>query len=74
MRRARFSRCPNLRVVFENEGARVWVVGDDGVPAPRPVRIGRIGHGMVEVLDGLRPGEQAVTRGGLFLDRAWKGY
>jgi hypothetical protein len=29
---------------------------------------------MVEVLDGLPPGEQAVTSGGLFLDRAWKGY
>jgi multidrug efflux pump subunit AcrA (membrane-fusion protein) len=61
-------------VLFENDGARVWVVAGDGVPAPRPVRIGRIGGGMVEVLDGLRAGEQVVTRGGLFLDRAWKGY
>jgi multiple sugar transport system permease protein len=61
-------------VLFENDGPRVWVLGADGVPAPRPVRIGRIGADMVEVTDGLQPGEQVVTRGGLFLDRAWKGY
>jgi multiple sugar transport system permease protein len=61
-------------IVFENDGARVWVVGDDGVPAPCPVRIGRIGSTTVEILDGLKPGEQVVSRGALFLDRAWKGY
>jgi multiple sugar transport system permease protein len=65
---------PEGAVLFENDGARVWVLGEDGVPTPKPVRIGRIGGGMVEVLDGLQSGEQVVTRGGLFLDRAWKGY
>jgi multidrug efflux pump subunit AcrA (membrane-fusion protein) len=38
------------------------------------VRIGRIGSTTVEILDGLKPGEQVVSRGALFLDRAWKGY
>ncbi len=61
-------------VVFENDGVRVWVVGPDNVPAPRAVRIGRITASDVEVLDGLQAGEQVVTRGALFLDRAWKGY
>ncbi len=65
---------PESAVLFENDGTRVWVVGDDGVPGPRAVRIGRIDGGSVEVLEGLQAGEQVVTSGGLFLDRAWKGY
>ena len=44
------------------------------MPAPRPVKIGRIANGLVEVLEGLTAGEAVVARGGLFLDRAWKGY
>jgi multiple sugar transport system permease protein len=65
---------PESALVFENDGPRVWVIGSDGVPAPRPVRIGRIEGGMVEVLEGLQVGEPVVTRGALLLDRAWKGY
>jgi hypothetical protein len=38
------------------------------------VRIGRIAGGKAEVLEGLQPGEQVVSRDGLRLDRAWKGY
>jgi len=65
---------PISAVVFENDGARVWVIDAEKVPAPRHVRIGRVADGKVEVLEGLQPGEQVVSRDALFLDRAWKGY
>jgi cobalt-zinc-cadmium efflux system membrane fusion protein len=61
---------PEEAVVREGELARVWVVGGDNVLALRPIRTGRIANGMVEVLEGLRPGERIVTRGSLFIDRA----
>jgi membrane fusion protein, heavy metal efflux system len=38
--------------------------------ALRQIHTGRINNGMVEVLDGLKPGEKIVTRGSLFIDRA----
>jgi multiple sugar transport system permease protein len=65
---------PDSAVLFENDGVRVWVLGADGVPVPRSVRIGRAVGGMVEILAGLEAGERVVTHGGPFLDRAWKGY
>jgi membrane fusion protein, heavy metal efflux system len=57
-------------IVFEGETARVWVAGDDGTIAVRSIRIGRSTDGMVEVVDGLSPGEKVVTSGALFIDRA----
>ena len=35
-----------------------------------PIRTGRSNDGLVEVLEGLKPGERVVTRGGLFIDQA----
>ena len=61
---------PEEAVVREGDSARVWVMeGGDGL-ALRNIRIGRTNNGMVEVLEGLRPGERVVTRGSLFIDRA----
>lgn len=65
---------PAGAVLFENDGPRVWVIGADGVPAPRAVRIGRVADGHVEILGGLSADEQVVGNGAAFLDRAWKGY
>ena len=39
----------------------------------REIRMGAIQDGMAQVLDGLRPGEQVVTAGSLFIDRAVTG-
>ena len=61
---------PEEAVVREGEAARVWVLGDNHELALRPIHVGRIHNGMVEVLAGLEPGEQVVTRGSLFIDRA----
>jgi membrane fusion protein, heavy metal efflux system len=61
---------PEEAVVREGEAARVWVVRGANDLALRQIRTGRINNGMVEVLDGLKPGDKVVTRGSLFIDRA----
>ncbi len=61
---------PEEAVVREGEAARVWVVQGANDLALREIHTGRINNGMVEVLDGLKPGDKIVTRGSLFIDRA----
>jgi cobalt-zinc-cadmium efflux system membrane fusion protein len=61
---------PEEAVVREGESARVWVVRGGNDLALRQIHTGRINNGMVEVLDGLQPGDKVVTRGSLFIDRA----
>ena len=61
---------PEEAVVREGEAARVWVVQGGTDLALRQIHTGRISNGMVEVLDGLKPGDKVVTRGSLFIDRA----
>jgi cobalt-zinc-cadmium efflux system membrane fusion protein len=61
---------PEEAVVREGEAARVWVVQGHDDLSLRQIRTGRINNGMVEVLEGLRPGDRVVTRGSLFIDRA----
>ena len=54
---------PQQAVTRGTQGDSVIVVGADGKPAPRPVRIGsQIGSSWV-VLDGLKAGEQVVVDG-----------
>ncbi|HEY0802471.1 MAG TPA: efflux RND transporter periplasmic adaptor subunit [Steroidobacteraceae bacterium] len=60
---------PEGAVVYEGDGAHVWVVAGDALLAYRAIRTGRNNEGLIEVLDGLKPGEQIVTRGGLFIDQ-----
>ena len=64
---------PEMAVVYEGDTAHVWVMRDDGKIALRQIRTGRTLDGMVEVLDGLKPGEKVVTSGTLFIDRAAEG-
>lgn len=61
---------PEEAVIYEGERARVWVVNRDRSVALREITVGRTQNGMVEILSGLRAGEQVVTRGSLFIDRA----
>jgi cobalt-zinc-cadmium efflux system membrane fusion protein len=61
---------PEAAVVYEGDRAHVWIVGADGLIALRTIRTGRVSDGLVEVQDGIRPGERVVTRGSLFIDRA----
>ena len=60
---------PESAVVYEGDLAHVWVLSDGGLLAYRAIRTGRNNDGLIEVLDGLEPGEQIVTKGGLFIDQ-----
>jgi len=61
---------PAAAVIYEGESAHVWVVAGDGLLELRTVHTGRSNDGQTEVLDGLKPGEKIVTKGGLFIDQA----
>jgi cobalt-zinc-cadmium efflux system membrane fusion protein len=60
---------PEAAVVFEGTAAHVWVVAGDDLLSLRAIRTGRSSDGLIEVLDGLKPGERVVTKGGLFIDQ-----
>jgi cobalt-zinc-cadmium efflux system membrane fusion protein len=61
---------PAAAVVYEGDAAHVWVVAGEGLLELRAIRTGRSNDGLVEVLEGLKPGERIVTKGGLFIDQA----
>ena len=61
---------PEAAVVYEGDTAHVWVETGDGLLSFRAIRTGRSNDGLIEVLDGLKPGERVVTKGGLFIDQA----
>jgi cobalt-zinc-cadmium efflux system membrane fusion protein len=61
---------PQSAVVYEGAAAHVWVVAADGLLSLRNIRTGRRNDGLIEVLEGLKPGESIVTKGGLFIDQA----
>ena len=57
-------------MVYEGEAAHVWVAQPDGTLAYRAVHTGRREDGLIEVTQGLVPGDHVVTQGGLFIDQA----
>jgi cobalt-zinc-cadmium efflux system membrane fusion protein len=61
---------PVNAVIYEGESAHVWLARPDHSLVLQQVRLGRSSDGLVEVLDGLRPGDQVATSGALFIDRA----
>jgi membrane fusion protein (multidrug efflux system) len=54
---------PELAVVGEGESRFVYVVAEDGTARRVPIRTGLRHEGRIEVLEGLRPGQQVVTEG-----------
>jgi len=61
---------PEEAVVYEGDAAHVWVALADGTLAYRVVHTGRRDDGLIEVTEGLVPGDHVVTKGGLFIDQA----
>ena len=61
---------PAAAIVYDAEGAHVWLAGPDKTLLVRPVKLGRADGDLVEVVDGLKPGDTVVTSGSLFIDRA----
>ena len=61
-------------VIREGDGTMtVWVTTDHRHFRKRTVKIGLQHEGYDQVLDGLRPGEQVVTKGAIFLDNMASG-
>ena len=60
---------PREAIIHEGDAARVWVARNDQAIELRQIKLGLANGKLVEVLDGLKPGEKVVTRGGLFIDR-----
>jgi cobalt-zinc-cadmium efflux system membrane fusion protein len=61
-------------VVREGNGTMtVWVTRDRHHFMRRPVKIGLQHAGYDQILDGVRPGEQVVTKGAIFLDNLASG-
>jgi membrane fusion protein (multidrug efflux system) len=54
---------PQQAVTRTNQGDTVLVVGADGKPGPRPVKVGSAQGNQWVVLDGIKPGEQVIVDG-----------
>ena len=62
---------PERGVVYEGTKAHVWVAHPaDKTLELRQVKTGRVEDGLVEIAEGLKPGESVVTTGAVFIDRA----
>jgi cobalt-zinc-cadmium efflux system membrane fusion protein len=62
---------PESAIVYEGESAHVWLANEKTKTLEiRPIKIGRNRHGVVETLEGLKAGDQIVTSGSVFIDRA----
>jgi cobalt-zinc-cadmium efflux system membrane fusion protein len=62
---------PQDAVIYEGAAARVWVARPaDKKVVSRAIEVGGTENGLVEVRNGLSIGEQVVTSGTLFIDRA----
>src|SRR5712671_7090773 len=60
-------------LIYEADQVRVWVAHDDKSIELRSIKPGLTNGDLVEVLGNLKPGEQIVTKGSLFIDRAASG-
>ena len=64
---------PKQALIYEGDQVRVWVAHEDKSIELRQIKTGLTNGDLVEVHGNLRPGEQIVTKGSLFIDRAASG-
>jgi cobalt-zinc-cadmium efflux system membrane fusion protein len=64
---------PKQALIYEGDQVHVWVAHDDKSVELRQIKIGLVNGDFVEVTSNLKPGEQVVTRGSLFIDRVASG-
>ena len=64
---------PKQALIYEGNQVRVWVAHEDKTIELRQIKPGLTNGDLVEVEGNLRPGEQIVTKGSLFIDRAASG-
>jgi cobalt-zinc-cadmium efflux system membrane fusion protein len=61
---------PRSAIIYEGETAKVWAVGEGRSLVLKTVKTGLVQEKLIQVLNGLKPGDQVVTRGSLFIDKA----
>ena len=64
---------PKQALIYEADKVRIWVAREDKSVELRQIKTGLINGNLVEVTSNLNPGEQIVTKGSLFIDRAASG-
>jgi membrane fusion protein, heavy metal efflux system len=64
---------PKQALIYEGDQVRLWVAHPDKSIELRQIKPGLSNGNLVEVMGNLKPGEQIVTRGSLFIDRAASG-
>ncbi|MDB5635800.1 MAG: efflux transporter periplasmic adaptor subunit [Bradyrhizobium sp.] len=64
---------PKQALIYEGDQVRVWVAHEDKSIELRQIKTGLTNGNLVEVDGNLKPGEQIVTKGSLFIDRAASG-
>jgi cobalt-zinc-cadmium efflux system membrane fusion protein len=64
---------PKQALIYEGNQVRVWVAHEDKSIELRQIKTGLTNGDIVEVEGNLKPGEQIVTKGSLFIDRAASG-
>ncbi|EKS28757.1 efflux RND transporter periplasmic adaptor subunit [Afipia felis] len=64
---------PKQALIYEADNVRLWIAHENKTIELRPVKVGLSSGNLVEVTENLRPGEQVVVKGGLFIDRAASG-
>jgi membrane fusion protein, heavy metal efflux system len=64
---------PKQALIYEGSQVRVWVAHEDKSIELRQIKPGLTNGDLVEVEGNLKSGEQIVTKGSLFIDRAASG-
>jgi cobalt-zinc-cadmium efflux system membrane fusion protein len=64
---------PKQALIYEGDQVRLWVAHEDKSIELRQIKTGLTNGNLVEVRGNLKPGEQIVTKGSLFIDRAASG-
>jgi len=64
---------PKQALIYEGDQVRIWVAHEDKSIELRQIKTGLTNGDLVEVDGDLKPGEQIVTKGSLFIDRAASG-
>ena len=64
---------PKQALIYEGDQVHLWVAHDDKSIELRQIKTGLINGDLVEVNGNLKAGEQIITKGSLFIDRAASG-
>jgi membrane fusion protein, heavy metal efflux system len=64
---------PKQALIYEGDQVRIWVAHEDKSIELRQIKPGLTNGDLVAVGGNLNPGEQIVTKGSLFIDRAASG-